>query len=111
MRKMIVVVMAFAVALAFAGTSMAAEDGAKVYSSKGCSACHGKDAGGTKGLAPSLKDSKFVKTADEAAIKAVIKDGRSGAKKQYKEFGSAMPANKLTDDELGALAKYLKGLK
>lgn len=110
MRK-IIMVMVFAVALAFAGTSMATEDGAKVYASKGCAACHGKDAGGTKGMAPSLKDSKFVKTAPDADVKAVIINGRSGAKKLYKDISTAMPANKLTDDQVSAVVTYLKGLK
>lgn len=110
MRK-IVVVMVFAVALAFAGTSMAAEDGAKVFASKGCTACHGKDAGGTKNMAPSLKDSKFVKTAPDADVKATILNGRAGAKKMYKDIPTAMPANKLTDGEVSAVVTYLKGLK
>lgn len=110
MRK-IIVVMVFAAALAFAGTSMAAEDGAKVFATKGCTACHGKDAGGTPHMAPSLKASKFVHTAPDADVKATILNGRSGAKKQYKDIPTAMPANKLNDDEVTAVVKYLKSLK
>lgn len=112
MRK-IIMVMVFAVAVAFAGTSMAAADGAKVFASK-CATCHGKDAGGTKGMAPSLKASKFVHTASDADVKATILNGRAGAKKQYKDISINMPDNKthnLSDDEVTAVVKYLKSLK
>lgn len=86
------------------------QDGAKLFVSKGCIACHGKDAGGIKGLAPSLKDSKFVKTAKEEEVRTTIREGRAGAKKLYKDIPTAMPVNKLTDDEATALVKHLKGL-
>jgi len=98
----------FAIAVAFAGASMAA-DGAAIFKSK-CSPCHGPDGGGTA-MAPAFKGSAYVKDSKEEDIAGTIKNGRSGAAKKYKNFAIDMPAQKtMTDDELKAVVGYLKSI-
>jgi mono/diheme cytochrome c family protein len=92
----------FAVAaLTFAGTTLAA-DAAAIYASK-CTACHGKDGKGTPvGQKMGAKDLTAVK-ATEADLAATITNGR-GKMAAYK--------GKLSDEEIQALAKFVKnGLK
>ncbi len=93
--------------LMVAGSAMAA-DGASVYASK-CAMCHGKDASGGA-MAPALKGTEFI-GGDAADIEAVVKEGRAGADKLYKQFPTPMPPfGSLTDDEVSAVVEYLKGL-
>lgn len=108
MKKVIIAVCALTV-FAFGATSVMAKDAADIFKST-CSSCHGAKGEGKKSLAPALKGSQFVTKGSEAEVAATIKDGRSGAAKKFKEFPSAMPAQKgsLSDAEIGAVAKYLK---
>jgi cytochrome c6 len=87
-----------AVAVAFAGAALAA-DGAAIYASK-CAACHGKDGKGTAvGQKMGAKDLAAAK-GSEAEIATVISDGK-GKMSAFK--------NKLSAEEIQAVAKYVKG--
>ncbi len=77
-----------ALSVAFAGSAIAA-DGAAVFKSK-CAPCHGADGQGTA-MAPAFKGNAFVKSSADADIAAVIKNGREGAAKKYKNFAIGMP--------------------
>ena len=106
MRKMFGVGVV-ALSLAFAGSALAA-DGAAIYKAK-CLACHGPEGAGTA-MAPAQKGNAFIKDSKPEDIAAVIKNGREGAAKKYKNFVLAMPKQALTDDELKAVVDYLKSL-
>ncbi len=109
MRRLIVMGV-LALSVAFAGSVLAA-DGAAVFKSK-CLACHGADGGGMAGLAPSLKDSEFVKTSEPDVIAQTITDGRAGDQKKYAQFPLAMPPQKdvLSADEVAAVIAHIKSL-
>lgn len=74
-----------------------------------CMACHGSNGKGTA-MAPAFNGNDWVKGADKAEIASVIKKGRQGSVKKYKQFPIAMPAQKLPDEDLNALVSYLKSL-
>ncbi len=109
MRKLIVMGV-LALSVAFVGSAVAS-DGAAVFKSK-CMACHGADGGGMAGLAPSLKDSEFVKTSAPDVVAQTIEDGRAGDQKTYKNLPLAMPPQKgiLSADELSAVVAYIQSL-
>lgn len=92
---------------AFTGTALAA-DGAAIFKAK-CVACHGNDGAGTA-MAPAFKGNAFIKDSKAEDIAAVVKNGREGAAKKYKNFALAMPKQTLNDDEVKAVVDYLKGL-
>lgn len=85
----------------------AAEDGKALYD-KNCASCHG--AGG-KGDGPAAKAFKtkpsdlsaLAKTQSEADIIKFLKEGKPDLK-------PAHPKPKLTDEQLQAIAKHVKGL-
>lgn len=108
MKKVIIATCALTI-FAFGATSVMAKEAADIFKST-CSTCHGAKGEGKKSLAPNLKGSQFVTKASDAEVKATIKDGRAGAAKKFKEFPSAMPAQKgsLSDAEIESLVKYLK---
>lgn len=94
--------------------SAAAQQGKALAVSKGCSSCHvfyGRDAAGPtwKGLYGSTvtltDDSKVV--ADEAYLTRSIKDPWS---QKVKGFGTTMPRNSLSDDEVAEIVGYIKEL-
>jgi cytochrome c6 len=88
-----------AVAAASLATGALAADGAAIYASK-CAACHGKDGKGTAvGQKMGAKDLATVK-GGEAEIVAVVSDGK-GKMTAFK--------NKLSAEEIQAVAKYVKG--
>jgi cytochrome c6 len=90
--------------LALAGSAFAA-DGAAIFKAK-CAMCHGADGsastgmGKTMGLKP-LGSPEVQKTSD-ADLTALIANGK-GKMPSYK--------GKLTDDEIGAVIKYVHTLK
>jgi mono/diheme cytochrome c family protein len=92
-----------AVALSFAGTGLAAADGAALFASK-CVACHAKDGKGSAvGKKMGAKDLAEEMKEPEKEIVADITNGKN-----------KMPAfkGKLTPEEIQAVAKYVKnGLK
>jgi mono/diheme cytochrome c family protein len=98
---------AVALSVAFAGSAVAA-DGAAVYKTK-CAACHGAEGQGTA-MAPAVKGNEFIKTSSEADIAAVIKNGREGAAKKYKNFAIGMPKQTLGDEDVAAVIAHMKEL-
>lgn len=112
MKKVILAMCAITV-FAFGATVVTAKDttrpAADIFKSI-CSTCHGLKGEGKQGLAPALKGSQFVVKSPEADVVATIKDGRTGSAKKYKQFPSAMPAQKgsLSDAEITSVAKYVK---
>ena len=84
-----------------------AVDGAAIFKSK-CSACHGATGEGGP-LAPAIIGTNFSK-GDAGEIRDVIKNGREGGAKIYKNIPLAMPKfNTLSDAELDALTAHLQG--
>jgi mono/diheme cytochrome c family protein len=106
MRKLIGVGVV-ALSMAFAGSALAA-DGASIFKSK-CLACHGPDGKGTA-MAPAFTGSDFIKNGSTADLTSVIKDGRAGAAKKYKNFALSMPPQALSDAEISAVISYIKSV-
>ncbi|MCL4872989.1 c-type cytochrome [bacterium] len=107
MKRLFGLGLAVAVAITVGSVSFAA-DGGSVFKSK-CSTCHGAEGQGTA-MAPAFKGNAFVKNSAEADIAKVIKEGRNGADKKYKEFAIGMPKQTLNDDELKAVISQIKGM-
>lgn len=106
MKKIVVAVSALTL---FGATAVMAKDAAEIYKTV-CSPCHGAKGEGKKPMGPAQKGNKFITEGKDADIAAVIKNGRAGADKKYKDFPSPMPPQKaLTDAEIADLVKYLKG--
>lgn len=74
-----------------------------------CAACHGSTGEGTKGLAPALKGDAFLIKGKLADIEDTIQNGRSGAKKRYKDIPMDMPAWHLDEAVLKAVVAYIRG--
>ena len=94
-----------------AGVTQAQYDrGESLYTSSGCTACHGPNAQGSQ-LAPNLVDDEWlhVDAPEPSAIAMVIRNGVM----QPMEYPAAMPAMggaNLTDEEVEALAGYVASL-
>ena len=94
------------------GVDMPAAQGKALAQSKGCVACHTID--GSPGVGPTWKG-LYGKTetmtdgstvlVDDAYLKGFIRDPRV---RDVKGFPNVMPKIELTEDELGALAAYIK---
>jgi len=99
-------------AAAPAGSDALPAQGRALAQSKGCVACHTID--GSPGVGPTWKG-LFGKTetmvdgstalVDEAYLKAFIRDPQARA---VKGFAQVMPKIDMTDDELAALASYIR---
>ena len=108
MRKLLGVGV-LALSVAFAGSALAA-DGAAIFKTK-CAACHVAEGQGTPGMAPAFQGNEFIKKHSVAEISLVVKNGRAGAEKKYKEFAIAMPAQKtMSDDDVKAVVEHVKTL-
>lgn len=105
MKRFLGLGLAFAAALAFSAPAFAA-DGAAIFKTK-CSACHGQDGSGSA-MAPAFKGNTFIQSGSDADIAQVIKNGRNGAEKKYKEFAIGMPKQTLNDDEIKAVITQIK---
>jgi|SRR5947209_2123430 len=98
-------IVVMALAFVFSTVSFAA-DGAEVFKTAKCGACHGADGKGetTMGKNLKLKDlgSPEVQKTSDAEMTAIISDGKK-----------PMPAykGKLTDEEITAVVKYIRTLK
>jgi len=100
-------------ALAAPFAASAAEDSALEYKLR-CSTCHGSNGQGTRGtlpsLGPALKGNPFIVNGSPAAIKSVIRKGRSGQKRLYDDTYPNMPSFGFeVVPDADALVAYLKG--
>lgn len=96
-------------AAAAAGEKAMKEAGASVYKAK-CVACHGAGGSGTA-MAPAFKGNEWVKAASDDDIAGVIREGRQGASKMYREFAVPMPATKgVSGDDVNALVAYIRSV-
>jgi mono/diheme cytochrome c family protein len=106
MKKVVVAVCALTL---LGATSAMAKSAAEIYKTV-CAPCHGAKGEGKKPMGPALHGNEFVVKSPDADVIAIIKEGRAGDKKKFKEFPSPMPPQKaLTGAELADLVKYLKG--
>ncbi|HEV2110393.1 MAG TPA: c-type cytochrome [Gammaproteobacteria bacterium] len=94
-------------AMLVGGNALAA-DGKTTFAST-CAACHGSQGQGTQGLAPALRGDVFVTQGKVAEIEDTIQNGRSGAKKKYKDIPMDMPAWHLSAADLKAVVAYIRG--
>ena len=73
-----------------------------------CVLCHGKHGNSTT-VAPAMRDNAWVREANDQEIFDVIRDGRYGDEKRYKERALNMPAHPdLKDAHIREIVKYLK---
>ncbi|MBM3684711.1 MAG: cytochrome c [Actinobacteria bacterium] len=94
--------------------SAEAQRGRQLYGSKGCASCHsvdGRDAAGPtwKNLAGStvtLEDGRKV-VADDDYLRRAISDPWA---ERVKGYGTVMPRNALTDDEVSAVVAYIRAI-
>ena len=91
--------------ICFATTAIAA-DGAALYVSKGCTACHGADA--KSAIMPTYPN---LAGQSAAYMLAQMKDFKSGARNNGQSAVMKGIVATITDEELDALAKYIAGLK
>ena len=94
-------------------SAFAEVDGAAIYKLR-CSGCHGANGQGTRAvlpsLGPALKGNPFIVNGSPAAIKSVIRKGRSGQKRLYDDTYPNMPSfgpEPVPDADV--LVAYLKG--
>ncbi len=101
--------------LAEEATSDPVEYGAKLYKSKGCSACHTLD--GVKGQGPSWKGLFGMEREFSNAKKLVVDEQYlresiiQPHKKLVKGYGAVMPVTQLKDRQVDALIEYIKTVK
>lgn len=87
----------------------ASADGESVFKQQ-CASCHGVRGQGTPYVAPPLKGSDFVTGAPAEDVIATIRNGRAGDAKLHPDYPAAMPPfPQLTDEEVAAVAEYVKG--
>lgn len=94
------------------GVAGDAAEGRAIFSTS-CITCHGPTGDGLNNLAPSLRTSDFIKSADTAAILQVILKGRAVGDPANKS-GKAMPARGgnpfLTDQQASHLAAFVQSI-
>ena len=93
--------------------SFAAVDAAGFYQMR-CASCHGADGQGTRAsvppLAPALKGNPFVVNGSPAALRTVIRKGRSGQKRLYNDAYPNMPSfGAEVVPDVDGLVAYIKG--
>jgi cytochrome c len=94
-----------AAAATFAGAAVLAQDGAELYASKTCVACHGKD--GNTPLMP-----EYPKIAGQNAAYAIqqMRDIKSGERANANSPAMAGIMHMVSDEEIVAIAEYLESL-
>ncbi len=79
-----------------------------------CSACHGQDFEGVKGLGPALTDNGFIQDQTDGELVEFIKEGRLRDAPDN-ETGLAMPPYggnpRLTDDDLADIVLFLRTMQ
>jgi len=107
MKRILMGTLLTATFIGLAGPAVAA-DGAAVYKSR-CAMCHGAAGQGTA-MGNAFNGNEFIVSGSEKVITEAILKGRSGADRKYQQFPMGMPAQKLGDEDVGALVPYLKSL-
>jgi mono/diheme cytochrome c family protein len=79
-----------------------------------CATCHGADGQGTRAsippLGPALKGNPFVVNGSPAALRTLIRKGRSGQKRLYNDAYPNMPSfGSEAVPDVDALVAYIKG--
>ncbi|MBE0364947.1 hypothetical protein PULV_a3243 [Pseudoalteromonas ulvae UL12] len=107
MKKMTKILAGSAFALAgLVSQSAIAADGAALYTSKGCMACHGAE-----GKAPIMPLYPKLNGQNKEYLAAQMKDIKSGARANGMSMAmKAMVAN-VSDEEIDAIAAYLSAVK
>lgn len=90
-----------------------ANEGRKVFSTT-CVTCHGPSGDGLPNLAPSLRGSPFIASADDAAIAGVIRQGRAATDPANKTK-KVMPARGgnpfLGDDKIANVVAFVRAIQ
>lgn len=75
-----------------------------------CSACHGQNGQGIRGVAPSLIGSEWVTGTDPAALIRIVLDGfDKGDNNQNGNVAGVMPTHRfMTDEEVAAVLTYIR---
>lgn len=107
MKKLLFAITFFVVLSLFQQAAWAVDGGA-IYKSK-CAACHGAE-GQVTAMAPAFKGNAFIGESSLEEISNVIRNGRQGATKKYKNFAIGMPRQSLNHDEIKGIVSYLKDL-
>lgn len=103
MGSMIILAGAFVAVLAFASAPPAPDDAGDLFKSK-CSMCHGPEGKGFSAIkTPDFTDPKWQASKKDAELKDAIKNGKKDT--MMKGFG-----DKLSDEEIGSLVKYIRSL-
>ena len=92
--------------ITFSGGAFAADDGAAVYTAKGCAACHGADA--KTPIMPAYP--KIAGQAKEYTSQQ-MKDIKSGARNNGQTAAMKGIMAAVTEDDIKVLSEYLEGLK
>ncbi|MCK5877859.1 MAG: c-type cytochrome [Candidatus Marithrix sp.] len=104
MRKLITIISTIAL-VGFSGMTMAESDGAKLFQSKTCWSCHGKDA--KTPLMPVYP--KLVGQNKEYAL-AQMKDIKSGVRNNGQSAAMKGVMGLVNDEEMEAIAEWLSSL-
>lgn len=92
-------------ALSVSATAMA-DEGADLYTAKGCTACHGADAKSpTTPLYPKIAGQSVEYTTQQ------MKDIKSGARSNGQSIAMKAIMANVSEEEIGKLATYLSGLE
>lgn len=89
-----------------ASTSAQAADGATLYKTKTCVACHGAD-----GKAPVLPTYPKLNGQNEQYIVNQMKDIKSGARNNGQTAAMKGVMHLVSDEEMAAIAKWLAGVQ
>jgi mono/diheme cytochrome c family protein len=112
MRSLVASALFFAGAI-FPTAASAAFDAPAFYQLR-CSGCHGTEGQGTRAslpsLGPALKGNPFIVNGSPAAIRTVIRKGRSGQKRLYNDTYPNMPSfGAEVVPDVDGLVAYIKG--
>jgi cytochrome c oxidase cbb3-type subunit 3 len=101
--SMMILAGAFVAVLAFASAPKPNDDAGDLFKSK-CSMCHGPDGKGFSAIhTPDFTDPKWQASKKDAELKDAIKNGKKDT--MMKGFG-----DKLSDEEIGSLVKFIRSL-
>lgn len=87
-------------------TASAAADGAALYKSKTCVACHGKD-----GNSPIMPTYPKIAGQNQAYLLQQMKDIKSGARSNGQSAAMKGVMHLVSEEEMQALATYIAGLQ